>query len=356
MACTPERLAANRRNAQKSTGPRTDAGKERSRANALKHGLTGAGIVTLEADLEQVDALSAQLQHQLNPPGPLGRILTRRVAVHAVRMERCVRQEFAELAKLARHAEADFDARRLAEVDAAVALLPLEPAKAARLLKTMPEGIDWLIDHWTTIRADLVDDTRDLWSWGHRQRFENLMRRHLGNWRPSRVIALCEAMEGNFAWLETHESQGVAPHELKAWARRELAGLIDAELESLRALRPALDQRVLEVDRAEVEERARFDDSHKATLARKYEAASERAMFKALREIAALKKADKAAETVVKADEANASTELASFVQDPPEVKPDGPSAHPVEQILAQPIGPKLDLTAYGGPPTPNEA
>jgi hypothetical protein len=163
-------------------------------------------------------------------------------------------------------------------------------------------------------------------------------------------------MEGNFAWLETHESQGVAPHELKAWARRELAGLIDAELESLRALRPALDQRVLEVDRAEVEERARFDDSHKATLARKYEAASERAMFKALREIAALKKADKAAETVVKADEANASTELASFVQDPPEVKPDGPSAHPVEQILAQPIGPKLDLTAYGGPPTPNEA
>ena len=35
---TPRMLAANRLNAQKSTGPRTAAGKARSRMNALKHG------------------------------------------------------------------------------------------------------------------------------------------------------------------------------------------------------------------------------------------------------------------------------------------------------------------------------
>jgi hypothetical protein len=36
---TPAALAANRRNAQQSTGPRTPAGKRRARLNALKHGL-----------------------------------------------------------------------------------------------------------------------------------------------------------------------------------------------------------------------------------------------------------------------------------------------------------------------------
>ena len=42
---SPERLAANRRNAQKSTGPRTAEGKAASRQNAFKHGMTGEGIV-----------------------------------------------------------------------------------------------------------------------------------------------------------------------------------------------------------------------------------------------------------------------------------------------------------------------
>ena len=37
---TAKQIEANRANAQKSTGPNTKAGKERSRQNALKHGLT----------------------------------------------------------------------------------------------------------------------------------------------------------------------------------------------------------------------------------------------------------------------------------------------------------------------------
>ena len=36
---TPRRLTANRTNAQRSTGPRTDAGKHKSSQNALSHGL-----------------------------------------------------------------------------------------------------------------------------------------------------------------------------------------------------------------------------------------------------------------------------------------------------------------------------
>ncbi len=37
---TEKQIAANRRNAQKSTGPKSDAGKAKAKFNALKHGMT----------------------------------------------------------------------------------------------------------------------------------------------------------------------------------------------------------------------------------------------------------------------------------------------------------------------------
>jgi len=40
-----QQIAANRLNAQRSTGPRTPAGKTRVSSNALKHGLTGREVV-----------------------------------------------------------------------------------------------------------------------------------------------------------------------------------------------------------------------------------------------------------------------------------------------------------------------
>jgi hypothetical protein len=42
---TSDRAAVNKANAQHSTGPRTEAGKQRSSLNALRHGLTGQTVV-----------------------------------------------------------------------------------------------------------------------------------------------------------------------------------------------------------------------------------------------------------------------------------------------------------------------
>ncbi|MEJ1937482.1 hypothetical protein WDZ92_45385, partial [Nostoc sp. NIES-2111] len=54
MAISEARLAANRANAKKSTGPRTPEGKARSRCNALQHGLSASVLGCCEDGLRPV--------------------------------------------------------------------------------------------------------------------------------------------------------------------------------------------------------------------------------------------------------------------------------------------------------------
>ncbi|HEV3165955.1 MAG TPA: hypothetical protein VGZ22_18140, partial [Isosphaeraceae bacterium] len=78
---TERRLLANRQNARNSTGPKTEAGKARSRRNALKHGLTGEGIVLSRPDEEKFKNHLKEMTEHLQPIDPLERILVRRVAL-----------------------------------------------------------------------------------------------------------------------------------------------------------------------------------------------------------------------------------------------------------------------------------
>ena len=84
---TPARLAANRRNAQKSTGPRTPLGKSRSRLNGLRSG----GRSRLYSDL-----LLALLDA---PPGAVAR--TARAALTPAQAAHPLLAELAEIFRLA---------------------------------------------------------------------------------------------------------------------------------------------------------------------------------------------------------------------------------------------------------------
>src|SRR5262245_22775710 len=53
------RIAANRQNAQKSTGPRSAAGKSRSRRNAFRHGLSAFRLTS--SSQEEVDQLARKI-------------------------------------------------------------------------------------------------------------------------------------------------------------------------------------------------------------------------------------------------------------------------------------------------------
>ena len=65
----PDRATINRANAQKSTGPRTAAGKQRSSLNALRHGLTGHTIVLPSEDQSAYQRHSHAFLDEYRPKG-----------------------------------------------------------------------------------------------------------------------------------------------------------------------------------------------------------------------------------------------------------------------------------------------
>jgi len=66
---SPEQLEANRRNAQKSTGPKTEAGKANARFNARRHGLTGQFYCMSAQDQDAYQTFETNLLTDLKPVG-----------------------------------------------------------------------------------------------------------------------------------------------------------------------------------------------------------------------------------------------------------------------------------------------
>jgi hypothetical protein len=87
MPASEAQIRANQANSKLSTGPRTTEGKEISRANALKHGLTGAGIVLPEADAAEVERRAAAFAAETNAYGEVGLAMAHLAALNSVRVE-----------------------------------------------------------------------------------------------------------------------------------------------------------------------------------------------------------------------------------------------------------------------------
>ncbi len=134
MPASEAQILANRQNALKSTGPKTHEGKERSRANALKHGLTGGGVVLAPESAAEVDRLTQDLEAEMRPDGTVAKALVRRVATCIVRMERGMVQENAALAERVRLAEEEAEAKGEDPAEAGQRAL-FDPSKEASLAR-----------------------------------------------------------------------------------------------------------------------------------------------------------------------------------------------------------------------------
>jgi hypothetical protein len=71
---------AKRRNALKSTGPRTDEGKDASRRNALRHGFTAETVLEPLENHEDCRAFEAAILSEYFPQTPVEQELVRRLA------------------------------------------------------------------------------------------------------------------------------------------------------------------------------------------------------------------------------------------------------------------------------------
>jgi hypothetical protein len=88
---TQKQLIANRKNAQSSTGPKTEKGKAVVAQNAITHGLRTTKLIITSESEEQFDLHKSQLIAELNPNGPTERILARRIVILSWRLERAER-------------------------------------------------------------------------------------------------------------------------------------------------------------------------------------------------------------------------------------------------------------------------
>ena len=90
---TESQVHSNRINAQKSSGPRTPAGKARSSRNSTIHGLTGKSPVLPGEDPDDLRALASQYCDDLHPIGQAEADLVERMASATYRLRRVVRIE-----------------------------------------------------------------------------------------------------------------------------------------------------------------------------------------------------------------------------------------------------------------------
>jgi len=122
---SPAQILANRENAQRSTGPKTQEGKQAAGRNAIRHGLTGTQIVMPGEDASAYEELRQGLRQSYRPSNEAEYILVDQIAANAWRLMRAQRVETAFFAKLTEGAK---------DPDAALAEAFLEkPKELARM-------------------------------------------------------------------------------------------------------------------------------------------------------------------------------------------------------------------------------
>ena len=295
------RIEANRRNARKSTGPKTPEGKARSRANGLKHGLTGAGVVLAGEDgpavAERLDAWAEDLR----PDNRVESWLVERAATASVRMDRCVRKECAAIAEAVAGAAHAWDEARREAVRAAAGNLDADAAGVVARLASSAEGCDWLIRRWQDFEATVRHD-------GHLR--DDLLRQAVrllgvdGDPAVAEGPAISALWDAGKAALPAYDGEahmrflGLGAYaKVPAEERRKgpsglgkpdpaasvrLLVALGAEIARLRALRATLPDPRDDPARAIAMDLARFDASPEAALMRRYETAATTDLHRAL--------------------------------------------------------------------------
>jgi hypothetical protein len=150
-----KKLEANRRNARQSTGPKTAAGKQASRLNAVTHGLLAKAVPITKGDYqedgEEFLQLLDDLREQFTPVGMAEDLEVQQLALYYWRKMRAVRYEHGAIRKRTgdlREREADTreDSFR-------------SDLRLGFNLERSSRGMQYLIDYLEDVKQEVLDGT-----------------------------------------------------------------------------------------------------------------------------------------------------------------------------------------------------
>ncbi|MEW4567305.1 hypothetical protein AB1L88_05505 [Tautonia sp. JC769] len=162
MAASLSQILANRLNALRSTGPKTEAGKASSSRNALKHGLSRVGTRTPADMAAAIADRKALWGPEYDLQGPLQQWAFDRLVAESVRLEFCEERICAARAELATTAAESWDDDRAAEAASLGARLSGRADRIQPLLLQGKHGVLWLLDRWAEVGQSLT--RRDGWT------------------------------------------------------------------------------------------------------------------------------------------------------------------------------------------------
>ncbi len=355
-ATATERAEINRRNAARSSGPRTPEGRSRSKMNAVKHGMTARTPVLPGEDPDAFRGRLDSWAEALAPADAVEQFLVEQAATASWKIERADRIEAARLfaalraaedeQRTVRRKEADLLGRLLLGIDGPIAdpalaqealriLDPGNPAPPAdRLaplrpivdrLESTAEGCAWLLERWDELLAPLERGTD--WDEDRFVRAVRLSGRQPLNLTPeawelrgqSRYLVRAEPVEPSGdeeldeerqEALEAALSERIKAEDRRALARQLVADLpkgaagarsallvfVERAIGRLTAMASAHEAR-WEAGAVERAERMTFDPGPDDELLWRYQFGCGRSMRRSLDTLLKLRREDRAAES-----------------------------------------------------------
>ena len=283
-----QRRAINKANASKSTGPTSETGKARSRANALRHGLRAEVVALPDEDRSAIAARAEAWNTYYQPESPAAQHLVNQ-CVHATLMaDRCNRYHTAAVAAQISEVPLRWETSRQDKLDRLAAKFRSCPVKTVRKLGRTARGCRWMIERWTAL-ADAFK-TNPGWTDSQLDDAMRLLGYAPNSWRIEpevytlnlfNVLCYGEAMAHI---LPKILDAGQVPPELAGvytpsslpdaeTCRRYIAGVVAEVLASLVETEAVLREKVENPDRASATDRAAIlTNPAKAQLVLRYQA------------------------------------------------------------------------------------
>ena len=163
---TEKQVAANRANAQKSTGPKTEEGKAVSRGNAVTHGLTAKVVFANEiqdAREQRLDAFRPVFQpNDAHQEYQLGAYVDATLQFDNCRAK--LTKKLLSLAEIAVEGDYDWHSQCQSEAIKIGKSLSRDPESVVSRLRKTPAGRHWLVQRWEILEMAIVSGDLSAWT------------------------------------------------------------------------------------------------------------------------------------------------------------------------------------------------